>query len=212
MGFFQSVMNAPDIAVGVVLLIGILGGARRGLSGEIARLVTIVIAVFVAWRFSDPAADWVAGRMEWPKADAAPVAFVGVLFLCYTALTLVRHALRVFLDFSFKGKLELLGGALFGLVRALVFCVAGLMCAALIPSAPIQQAMSESRSGSAVINHLVPLYANWSEDNPRFKLPDLQQVEDKAEEAMPAETPPWDDYLGPLIDEEALPADEGGQP
>src|SRR5690606_38152265 len=116
-------LNATDIAVLVLLIIGILGGLRRGLSGEILRLVTIVISVYVGWKGADKGADWLSTRTGLPVEDMSAVAFFALIIGSYLILSIIRHTFRLLLDFTFKGKLERIGGAVLGFIRATVFCV-----------------------------------------------------------------------------------------
>jgi len=195
MDTLQPFLNIPDISVFVLLILGILGGLRRGLSGELLRLITIIIAVIVGWKGTDRAAEWLAGRTNLSVEDLTAVAFFGLIIITYLIVSIIRHTLRLLLDFTFRGKIERIGGALLGLVRAMVFCAVVLLGATLIPSEPVQATMQSSVTGRLVPSHLVPLYENWAEENPQFKLPDLDKI--KETEVKP---PPWDDYLGPLID------------
>jgi len=196
MDTLRTFINIPDISVLVLLIIGILGGLRRGLSGELLRLITIILAVVVGWKGADQTAAWLANRINWPVEDVTALAFFGLIISTYLIVSIVRHALRLLLDFTFQGKIERLGGALLGLIRAVVFCSAVLLGAALIPSEPVQSAIQSSVTGRLVAAHLVPLYENWAEENPKFKLPELEKIKD-----IEVDTPPWGDYLGPLTEE-----------
>jgi len=213
MDTLRTFINIPDISVFILLIIGILGGLRRGLSGELLRLITIIIAVVVGWKGADRAAEWLASRTDWPVDDLTAVAFFGLIISTYLVVSIIRHALRLLLDFTFQGKIERIGGALLGLTRATVFCSAVLLGAALIPSEPVQTAVQSSVTGRLVATHLVPLYENWADENPKFKLPELEKIKD-----IQVEAPPWDDYLGPLIEttedaaEETLEEVEDEQP
>jgi len=195
MDTLRTFINIPDISVLALLVIGILGGLRRGLSGELLRLITIIIAVIVGWKGADQAAAWLANRIDWPVEDVTALAFFGLIISTYLIVSIIRHTLRLLLDFTFQGKIERMGGALLGLIRAVVFCSAVLLGAALIPSEPVQLVIQKSVTGRLVEAHLVPLYENWAEENPKFKLPELEKIKE-----IEVDTPPWDDYLGPLIE------------
>jgi len=194
MEFISPWLNVPDACVLVVLVLGILGGIRRGFSGELIRLITIVIAIGVGWHMSDQASAWLAARTGWPDEELKAVAFFGVIISVYTILSVIRHSFRLFLDFSFKGKLEIIGGAFLGLLRATVFSLVVLLGATMIASDVITPALEGSRSGRFVIEHVRPLYDEWAEKNPEFKLPDLEKAKERG-----LDTPAWEEYLGPLI-------------
>lgn len=200
-------LNVVDISVFVVLILGILGGLRRGLSGELLRMITVVIAVLVGWKGAFRGAEWLSARSDWPNEDLVPVAFFGLIISSYLLLSIVRHTFRLFLDFTFKGKLERLGGAAIGIIRATLFICATLLAASLLPSEPVQQALQASVSGRLAATHIVPLYGEWTKDNPRFKLPELEQIKE-----ISVETPPWENYLGPLIEDTSEEVEKQQQP
>ncbi len=163
--------NIVDGIVAVVLVLGLLGGVRRGLSGELLRVITIVIALLVGWYGTNMAAHWLADRSDWPDDDLYVVALLGLIVGTYTILGIIRHVFRIFLDFSFRGRLEILGGAMLGLLRATVFCAIALLAASLIPSENLQAAIDRSRTGTLVVTYLTPAYNAWAEENPNLKLP-----------------------------------------
>jgi membrane protein required for colicin V production len=208
----KAYLNLVDGIVAVVLFLGILGGIRRGLSGELLRVITIVIAIVIGWRFSDQTAAWLADNSDWPNDDLKAVAFFGLIVAVYLILGIIRHGFRLLLDFSFKGKMEYIGGALFGLVRSLVFCAVALLGASMIPSESVQSAVNDSRSGQFAIEHLGPVYTDWAEKHPEFKLPDMKTPEvveqaievkntipEDATETVIEKTEEIEDDLGPLI-------------
>lgn len=204
---FKEWLNIVDGVVAVVLVLGLLGGMRRGLSGELLRVITVMIALLAGWYGAEGAAAWLAERSDWPLEDLRLVGLIGLIAGVYFGLGIVRHTFRLFLDFTFRGRIELLGGAFLGLVRATLFCAVALLGASLIPSEAIQQALGESRTGQAVLEHLTPAYNSWAGSNPDLKLPvkeDALPVEEVAPIDLPAVEPPEpreSEVLGPLLDE-----------
>jgi len=190
-------INITDGCVAAILVLGLLGGIRRGLSGELLRIATIVAALFAGWKGADAGAAWLAGRGGWTAEEVKPLAFFGIIVATFLVLAIVRIAFRLFLDFSFKGKLELIGGAVSGLLRATVFCAIVLLGASLIPSEPLQHALQSSMSGQWVQEHIRPRFDRLIEENPEFSLPAL-----RGDEPEPGglDQPAWENYLGPLID------------
>jgi uncharacterized membrane protein required for colicin V production len=217
-------LNVADGIVLVVVILGMFGGIRRGFSGELLRFITIAIAIYIGWRFSDQATAWLTERSDWPENDLKAVAFFGLIVITYVILGIIRHSFRLLLDFSFRGKLEILGGALLGLIRAMVFCAVALLGASMIPFEPIQAAVKQSRSGKLAIEYVGPLYSDWAEKNPEFRLPgmnvpdvpeQLNDVQEIVTEAVPGEVTEvieevpeiMDEELGPLITPDQYPPD-----
>jgi len=189
-------MNPTDLSVAGLLVIGLLGGMRRGLSGELLRVATIIIALVAGWKLAETGAEIAAHWSNWPAEDLKAVAFFAIVAFVYVGLGMIRFFLRLFLDFSFKGKVELLGGAFLGLCRSLVFCVFIVLAATLVPSESVQQQIAASNSGRFVLDYVRPGYDAWVEENPAFKLPEMEKVKDI--EITPPEE--WNPVTGPLID------------
>jgi uncharacterized membrane protein required for colicin V production len=199
-----SWFTIPDACVALILILGLAGGLRRGLSGELFRLLTFGLGLFVAWKGADQAAAWLAARTEWDAAELRAVGFMSLFLLAYTLLSLLRHALNLFMGFSFKGALERVGGAVFGLARAVVFAAVALLAALLIPSEAVQEKLDASRTGIFARDHLLPAYTDWAAENPDLGLP--APVEPGEDGTIPPgqglDMPAWEEMLGPLIEPE----------
>ncbi len=199
-------INLVDGIVAAVLVLGLFGGVRRGLSGELLRIITIVIALLVGWYGADTGAAWLDDHTELPPDDARVVALLGLIVGTYVVLGIVRHVFRIILDFSFRGRLEILGGGFLGLLRASVFSAMALVGASLVPSPAVDAALHASRSGTWAIDHLTPAYLSWAEQHPGLKLPTREQpVPDIELPDFPVDAPAIETVieskpLGPLID------------
>jgi len=196
MDVIKEWLNVVDGIVIVLLILGMFGGVRRGLSGELLRIITIILALAAGWYGADMAANWLEDRSDWPRDDLQIIGLIGIVVSVYLLLGVVRHTFRLFLDFSFRGKLEIIGGALLGLMRATVFCTIALLGASMIPSDDVQDAVNASNTGRLVVDHLTPLYNDWAEQNPDLKLP----VKETPITTEPIELPATEEALGPLID------------
>lgn len=204
----QSYINVVDLAVAALLLFGFIGGIRRGLSGELLRILSIAIAILVGWKGTDAGALWLAEKTQWPVDDVKSAAFLGLIVGTYIFLAFVRVGLRLFLSFAFKGKIELIGGALVGLVRSAVFCTVVLLMASLVNYEPLANALGASVTGPWVATHVRPLYDDIARENPDLNLPTGEASEEQPVDESTAptnsllDTPAFENYLGPLIDSE----------
>ncbi len=164
--------NLVDGAAAVVVLVGILGGIRRGLSGELARVIAAGAALYVAWRFAQPMAAWVMDQHPMSYEKGYTVAFFAIL-LCAFALTwLLRAALRSIMLFAFKGNLERIGGALCGLARASIVVVFLVLLVSLAPAGDLRTAVvDDSFIGPVICRHVRPMYDDLRERTPELPLP-----------------------------------------
>lgn len=165
--------NAVDIAALILILLGALQGLRRGLSGELASVFSVVVAFFAAWKFYAPIGAYIAGhtRMSEPLANAFAFA------LCIVAGLLVMYSLGLLLQtifvFTFKGKIERIGGALCGTVRLTLTACAAIFVLGLLPSEFLQRHFAdESAVGRFLFLHLEPVKETIIE-----KIPALQEEE-----------------------------------
>jgi membrane protein required for colicin V production len=198
-------MNATDIVVGVFLLFGLLSGIKRGLSNELFRLISIIIAIAIAYRFDDLGAAWLAEWTDWPAEDLIRPAFFGIIVATYIFLAIIRLALRLFMDFAFKPKIERLGGGLLGLARAVIFA-AIILFALLAGNFGQTLGVEESVSGQLVRAYVMPRYHAVAEQYPELQLPAVEEGREEAsDEALDVDI---GNYIGPLIDVENEQNDE----
>lgn len=117
-------MNTLDIVLGILLLIGFVGGFRKGLFVALASLVGLIVGVYGALYFSDFAADHLAENFDWTEQTTQLVAF-GVTFLAIVILiSLAGKALTKIADFAMLGIInKILGGAFTALKIAFIASV-----------------------------------------------------------------------------------------
>lgn len=164
--------NLVDGAAAVVVLVGILGGIRRGLSGELARVIAAGAALYVAWRFAQPMAAWVMDQHPMSYEKGYSVAFFAILLSAFALTWLLRAALRSIMLFAFKGNLERIGGALCGLARATIVVVFLVLLVSLAPAGDLRTAVvDESFIGPIICRHVRPMYDDLRERTPELPLP-----------------------------------------
>lgn len=199
--------NIFDIIVLLYLLSGLYHGLRRGLSGELAGVLSTGLAFVGGWKLYQPLGDHLLKVSKLSSPTAHALAFVILIVGGYIVLKIIRLLLRHLMEFSFKGKLERLGGALAGLIRVTVVAATFVLMVGLGPGAFLRNLVIEqSVFGSQVFSRLGPVVESLKE-----KYPALQQAEEQAEEpAIPADEEPTDssdeeEVLGdlpPITDEE----------
>lgn len=207
-----SGFNIVDGIAGILVLVGILGGIRRGLSGELARVIAAGTALFVAWKFAEPLAEWVTLKQPMSYERGYAFAFVLILAAALGLTWLIRVALRHVMEFAFKGRLERLGGGLCGLIRSgFVVCFLVLLIS-LAPEGDLRAAVcDDSVVGSTVCRHLRPMYDELRHLTPDLPLPAPAGEEPKAvaEEAVEAE--PDDFVVTDVEEEDSVMTDESSQ-
>ena len=171
--------NFVDALAAIVLLVGLLGGLKRGLSGELSRVIAIAVAAFSAWRFATPVAEWGMEKLSMTQERAYVFSFLAILLAAFLVMWLIRITLRNLMEFAFKGRIERMGGALAGLLRALVIVAALVLMISFAPQPEIQRiVMKQSFCGRLVAKYLRPVYEDLQQRAPEFGLPAPPAIED----------------------------------
>lgn len=194
--------NLVDAAVAAFLLGGLVGGIRRGLSGELARVLIAAGTIAAIYYYARPVANHLLTRYEWSENVALLIASAGVLLAAYVGLTLIRLALAAVFNFAFKGRVEKIGGGLLGLVRSALVAILLLTLFALLPNNTLHRHVAvESRCGRWVNERMHPLLDHVSERMPELRLPNkaMDPATDLKVEWMEDALHTWEsEPLGPV--------------
>ncbi len=193
----QQWFNLVDVIAGIVLLAGLIAGVRRGFSGEIIRLVIVAASVFVGWTFAPMVVD------RFPDADLSPqelfLAGFLVLSICsYLLLNVIRAMIAGLMEFSFRGKFEIYGGAVLGLIRSALVVIALIMVLHHAPSEGVRIKVDESFTGAHVIQLATPWLEKLEDEFPQLRFPESrEELEDMVDPMMHDAVEP----LGPISGE-----------
>lgn len=162
-----------DIILVVYLLLASLHGLRRGLSSEIAHMVAAVAILAAAWIFSPQLADLLMSRTRLQDPGMAHgLSFALVIAGGFVLSLLLRLILKTLLDFSFKGRLERLGGALAGCLRGVVVVTVVVIAINLWPRGYFYEQVAEaSFLGRNLSQAVMPLYEALATERPEWGLP-----------------------------------------
>lgn len=190
--------NVMDAVVAVILLMGALGGLKRGLSGELSRMAAVLIAVLAGWKLAAPCAEWAVEQLGASQDGGFLIAFILIAVLALVALWLLRKVLRNVMDFAFKGRLEKVGGAVCGTLRAALIAACLLLALGLAPQPDVQRLVAEqSCFGRLTARHLRPLYEDLRARRPELGLPDPAQPRPVAGDEFGESAGPLEDEVRP---------------
>ncbi|MDO4777410.1 MAG: CvpA family protein [Cardiobacteriaceae bacterium] len=138
-------INWVDVILGGAVIISALVGIARGLIKEVLSLLTWLVAIWVAWKFSDMVAEkYVRGFIDDPTISY--LAAFGALFLVTLfALGLFNMLVSSFLASSGLGGIDRMLGMVFGLLRGLIIAAVLVFVAKFVPPLTEMPAWKDSR-------------------------------------------------------------------
>ncbi len=110
--------NLIDIVAGILILLGTLQGLRRGLSRELSHVIGVTVAVWAGGTFYRPLGEQIYLGTRLEEQASYALAFFGALVGTFLLMLVIRLILKSIMEFTFKGKIEQVGGAVCGLLRA----------------------------------------------------------------------------------------------
>ena len=150
--------NAVDIVALIYLVIGVLVGVHRGLSEELARFISMVIAFGIALFAYRPVALWMIQhtRLEAPQARA--LAFLATVVGALIVMLLLRLALKRFMQFAFEEGTEKVGGGIAGFAGSAIAVVIVFLAVNLWPHEYLNRHFGkESLIGRLVVRYVPAL-------------------------------------------------------
>jgi membrane protein required for colicin V production len=124
-------MNLADYLVIVAIIVSAIIGAVRGFLREAIALITLVVALFLAWHFADLIEPHLGGLLARPPVNtwaARTIIFLLVLLLGMVVGVILGYFVRLSL---FSGTDRLLG-FVFGLLRGVVLLGVFVMLAQIL--------------------------------------------------------------------------------
>lgn len=183
-----STISVIDALVLILLVVSLIRGVVRGLSGELAGLISAAVALAAGWYGFRPLGEWVEVHTRLDGRPAFTLAFALAVIGGYLAMRILRLVLRSILEFSFKGAVERVGGALAGILHGGIVAAAVLLFLSLWPAEPLHRWITEeSVAGRFVTSRLRPWYDSLVEQHPDLPLP--RPPAQPADEASPPTEP-----------------------
>lgn len=110
-------MNTIDIVFGIILVLGLIQGFKKGLFVELASLVGLIAAIYGAIHFSHFAADWLVERTSWTERMINLAAFAITFVIIVLIVSLAGKLLTKIADFAMLGIINKIAGAAFAVIK-----------------------------------------------------------------------------------------------
>ncbi len=123
----------PDVAIGLVMIVGTLGGFKRGLVRELAGAVALAFALAAAFAYGGTWDAWLHDRTHWGIGTAHVAGMVLYAAAAYAVVFGVGIALATIAKLPIIGTANALLGAAVGFVKASVLLWAIVYVALFFP-------------------------------------------------------------------------------
>lgn len=113
-------MSFLDIVLGVILAISIYKGIRNGLFVALASLISLILGIFIAIKFSSFAKEILAGSVHWNPKTIQIAAFIITFLIVVVGISLLAKFLTSIANFAHLGIINNLGGGFFRLLKTIL--------------------------------------------------------------------------------------------
>lgn len=118
--YYLCPMTGLDIILCCILGYGVFNGVRKGLFVELASLVSLLLGIYIAIKFSGAVGSFFDGHLPDDPKTAAIVAFIITFVGVVIGITLLAKFMTKIADFSGLGLVNRIMGAIFGLLRTVL--------------------------------------------------------------------------------------------
>lgn len=113
-------MSFLDIILGSLLAFGLYKGIKNGLFVEVASLISLLLGIYLAVKFSILTADVLSSMVHWNPKTIQITAFILTFILVVIGISLLAKFLTGIADFAQLGWINKLGGGFFRLLKTIL--------------------------------------------------------------------------------------------
>jgi len=113
-------MDFIDIFLGIFLLYGLIRGVWNGFFVELASLVSLLLGIFIAIKFSYLMKAWLENHGSWNPKTVQVAAFALTFILVVVGVSLLGKIFTKLADFAALGLFNKLLGGIFGVLKTIL--------------------------------------------------------------------------------------------
>jgi uncharacterized membrane protein required for colicin V production len=149
-------LSTVDVVALILIAIGGIQGFFRGLSGEIARLVGVVLAFVAGLSLHGTVGEWMAANTKLSDQSAHSLAFIATIILAIIIMILLRIVLKNIVKLVFAEGFDKGAGIIAGLLRMSVIVCTIFVIMNLIPHDYLNRVFGEESIIGQVVRQYVP--------------------------------------------------------
>lgn len=152
-------MDWIDFVLGAILVYGLIKGIKNGLFVELASIVSFIIGLYVAFKFSSFMQEILKGHVSWEPKTIQITAFVMTLILVVIGIHLLAKVFTKIADFAFLGWMNRLVGGLVGVLKSALLVGVILL---LIEKINVNNLLiSKEKQDTSLLYHPIVKTTNW---------------------------------------------------
>lgn len=172
-------MNYIDLAIGIVLVAGLVRGFMKGFIVEVASLLALLLGLYGAYKFSGFVAGYLENRFSWSYEHLMLISFLLTFILIAVAINLLGKALTKVAEMAALGIFNKLLGAFFGglkwmLILSVLFNLFELFVGQT--AFDRSEVVQKSRLYDVVKRVAPAIYGAWEEREPEIEDDDNEQL------------------------------------
>ena len=113
-------MSYIDIFLGLTLTIGMISGFRNGFFAELGSLISLIIGIWVALKFSSVTAAALENHVSWSSQKIQIAAFILTFIAVVVAISLISKVLTKTAGLIGLGLVNKIMGAVMGLIKSVL--------------------------------------------------------------------------------------------
>ena len=113
-------MSFLDIVLGVMLVFALYKGIKNGLFVELASLISLILGIYVAIKFSYLVKNILIDSVSWSSKYIEVIAFALTFLIVVVGIHLLAKFFTGIADFAYLGWLNKLGGAAFSVLKTIL--------------------------------------------------------------------------------------------
>ena len=113
-------MSFFDIIIGGFLCYSLYKGIRNGLFVELASLISLILGIYIAIKFSDVLKSVISGSLHWNPYTIQVFAFILTFIVVVIGVYMLGKLLTNIADFAFLGWINSLGAGFFRVLKTIL--------------------------------------------------------------------------------------------
>lgn len=149
-------MNWLDIAICILLLIGLWKGYLNGFFVELTSIIALVAAVYGSLYFSNYAGDWLRQQFDWEETYIAIASFVITFIVIIFVITYVGKLITKVIKTVQLSFLNKMAGGAFGVLK-MAFLASVILMFINSASGEFHIIEKEIKEDSLIYSHIEPM-------------------------------------------------------